>query len=145
MDWKKEAIEKLKNYEAKKHCISSIPEEIRQMKEQYAAIRSATADGSPVRGGGSGREDMMLNNIVMREELTNAYRQAMRWVKQVDAALAILTPEERLILERFYICSEKGNVDRLCEELGLEKTAVYNRKDSALRRFTLCLYGATEN
>lgn len=145
MNWKSEALEKLKDYEAKKQCLASIPEEIRQLKEQYGAIRSSTSDGTPVSGGGSGREDMLLSNIVKREELTRAYRQAARWVKLVDAGLEILSQEERLILERFYIHPAKGNVDRLCEELGVEKSEVYRRKDVALRRFTLCLYGATEN
>lgn len=145
MNWKQEAVEKLKDYEAKENCITSIPEEIRQLKAQYSAIRSATADGSPVSGGGAGREDMMLSNIVKREELARTLRQAAQWVRLVDAALEILTPEERLILDRFYIHPAKGNVDRLCGELGVEVAAVYRRKDAALRRFTLCLYGATEN
>lgn len=60
------------------------------------------------------------------------------------AGLEILSQEERLLLDRFYIHPSKGNVDRLCEELGLERTAVYSRKDKALRHFTLCLYGMVE-
>lgn len=36
-------------------------------------------------------------------------------------------------------------MDRLCEELGLEKATVYRRRDAALRHFTLALYGVTES
>lgn len=145
MNWKNEAIEKLRDYEAKKQCLSSIPAEIRQLKEQYGAIRSSTSDGTPVSGGGSGREDVLLSNIVKREELERTLRQAAGWVRLVDAGLEILSQEERLLLDRFYIHPARGNVDRLCEELGVEKAAVYRRKDAALRHFTLCLYGAVEN
>lgn len=145
MNWKSEAVEKLRDYEAKKHCLSSIPTEIRQLKEQYGAIRSSTSDGTPVTGGGSGREDMLLSNIVKREELERTLRQAARWVQLVDAGLEILSQEEKLILDRFYIHPAKGNVDRLCEELGVEKPSVYRRKDNALRHFTMCLYGAVES
>ena len=144
MNWKYEAVEKLRQYEAKRQALRSITAEIARLESAMKSIRSATADGSPVKGGGSGREDMMLSNIVHREELERALEQAKTWVALVDAGLEILSPEERLILDRFYIHPEKGNVDRLCGELNVEKSQVYAKKDSALRHFTISLYGCTE-
>lgn len=145
MNWKYEAIEKLRDYEAKKQAMESIPEEIRELEMALTGIRSAATDGTPVTGGGSGRENAYLNNICKRDELKRARQQAECWVKMVDDALTLLTDEERLVLERFFICPGKGNVDRLCGELGVEKATVYRRRDQALRRFTICLYGITEN
>ncbi len=144
MDWKREAMEKLRQYEAKKHSLTSIPEEISRLECAMRSIRSATSDGTPVRGGGSGREDMMLSNIVHREELKCALEQAKKWVHLVDAGMEILNPEERLILDRFYINPANDNVDRLCGELHVEKSQVYSKKDAALRRFTYSLYGYLE-
>ena len=144
MDWKREAMEKLKRYNAKKQSLRSIPEEITRLELEMQSIRSATSDGTPVSGGGSGREDRYLSNIVHREELSRSLEQAKVWVRLVDSALAILNSEELLILDRFYISPARGNVDRLCMELGIEKSQVYARKDSALHHFTLSLYGCTE-
>lgn len=144
MNWKTEAVDKLRLYEAKKKSLKSIPSEIEQLESAMVCIRSATSDGTPVQGGGSGREDMLLSNIVKRGELGRALEQAQKWVALVDAGLEILTEGERLILDRFYIHSEKGNVDRLCGELGVEKSQVYARKDAALRKFTISLYGCCE-
>lgn len=144
MNWKFEAIEKLKQYEAKKKALQSIPEEIRRLESAMRSIRGATSDGTPVQGGGSGREDMILSNIVHREELERSLEQAKIWVGLVDAGLEILSAEERQILDRFYIHPARGNVDRLCEELGVEKSQVYARKDSALHHFTISLYGCSE-
>lgn len=144
MNWKFEAIEKLKQYEAKKHSLKSIPVEIARLESAMQSIRSATADGTPVKGVGSGREDMMLSNIVHREELGRSLEQAQKWVALVDAGLEILSAEERLILDRFYINPAKGNVDRLCGELVIEKSQVYAKKDSALHHFTISLYGCSE-
>lgn len=144
MNWKFEAIEKLKQYEAKKQSLTSIPDEIARLESAMQSIRSATADGKPVKGGGSGREDMMLSNIVHREELERSLEQAKMWVALADAGLEILSAEERLILDRFYIHPAKGNVDRLCGELGVEKSQVYARKDAALHHFTISLYGCSE-
>ena len=144
MDWKREAMEKLKRYNAMKQSLRSIPEEITRLELEMQSIRSATSDGTPVTGGGSGREDRYLSNIVHREELSRSLEQAKAWVRLVDTGLAILSQEERLVLDRFYINPAMGNVDRLCMELGIEKSQVYTRKNSALHHFTLSLYGCAE-
>lgn len=145
MNWKFEAIEKLKQYSAKKQSLQSIPLEIARLESALKGIRSATADGTPVQGGGSGREDMLLSNIVHREELERSLDQAKKWVDLVDTGLEILSRDERLILDRFYINPAKGAADKLAEELLLDVKTVYKRKDAALRKFTISLYGCTEN
>ncbi len=144
MNWKREAIDKLKNYEAHREALENIPKEIKRLESAYAGIRSATTDGTPVSGGGNTREDFMLSNIVHRDELKRRLREARLWVAQVDKALAVLDDEERLVLDRFYIHRAKGNVGELCERLNVEQATVYRKRDSALRRFTIALYGVTE-
>ena len=144
MNWKKEAIEKLKEYNARKQAITSIPLEIAQLESAVRGIRSASADGVAISGGGSGREDMLLSNICKREELKRSLATAKVWVAQVEDAMSVLNQEERLVLDRFYINPARGNVDRLCGELNVEKSQVYARKDAALRHFTISLYGCAE-
>lgn len=144
MNWKREAADKLKNYEAHKQALECLPKEIRRLESAYTGIRSATTDGTPISGGGSTREDSMLSNIVHRDELKRRLKEARLWVAQVDKALAVLDDEEQLVLDRFYIHRTKGTVEALCESLNLEKSAVYDRRDKALRHFTLALYGVTE-
>lgn len=144
MNWKREAIDKLKNYEAHREALESIPKEIKRLESVYAGIRSATTDGAPVSGGGNTREDNMLSNIVHRDELKRRLKEARLWLSQVDKALAVLDDEERLILDKFYIHRAKGNVGDLCERLNVEQSTVYRKRDNALRRFTIALYGVTE-
>lgn len=145
MDWKKEAEKKLRDHEAKKNALESISMQICQLEEALTSIRSATADGTAVPGGGNAREDMMISNVVKRQELAYALKQAKYSVLLVEKALKKLSDQEKLILDRFYINHHKGSVDRLCEELGVEKATVYRRKDDALRHFTLALYGVMES
>ena len=144
MNWKREAIDKLKNYEAHQKALETIPKEIRRLEINYASIRSATTDSTPVSGGGSTREDVMLSNIIHRDELNRRLQESKLWVDVVDAALGVLGDEERLVLDQFYIHQARGAVRELCERLNLEKSAVYDRRDKALRHFTLALYGVTE-
>lgn len=144
MNWKREAIDKLKNYEAHRGALESIPKEIKRLESAYTGIRSATADGTPVSGGGSTREDAMLSNIVHRDELKRRLKQARLWVSMVDKALGVLDEEERLVLDKFYIHRVKGAVGELCERLNVEQSTIYRKRDSALRHFTIALYGVTE-
>ena len=69
MDWKKESITNLKQYAMRKSSLERTAEEIRRLESDAARIRSATADGTPVQGGISTREDALINNIALRQEL----------------------------------------------------------------------------
>lgn len=145
MIWKQEAVEKLRQYEAKRVAMKTIPLEIKRLELNMQSIRSAVSDGSPAKGGGSGREDMYLSNIVHREELERSLEQAEIWVSLTEAALELLSKEERLLLDRFYIHPEKCAADRLAGDLHMDVKTVYRRKDDALRKFTISLYGGTES
>lgn len=144
MIWKHEAIDKLKQYEAKCLALENIPIEIRQLELSMQSIRSADPDSSPVRGNGTSREDVMLNNITRREELKESWSMAKMWVEAVDRALSALSAEEFLLLDRFFIHPEKKAADRLAGDLRVDIKTVYRRKDEALRKFIIALYGVTE-
>lgn len=144
MDWKREAIDKLKNYEAHREALENIPMEIKRLELSYVGIRSAFTDGTPVSGDRDQRENVMLSNIVQRNELKRRLKEARLWISMVDKALAVLDDEERLVLDRFYIHRKKGSVGELCERLNVEQATVYRKRDSALRQFTVAMYGVTE-
>ena len=144
MNWKYEAIAKLKDYDAHQQALTNIPEEMKRLEGNFASIRSSRTDATPMRGGSNAREDALLSNIVHRDELKAQYEDAKLWVSTVDRALDVLSDEDRLVLDRFYMHPAKGNVERLCEELGLEKTAVYGRRNNALRSVIIALYSVTE-
>ena len=87
----------------------------------------------------------MLNNIVCRQELQRSLEQARQWLETVNLALGVLTPAEKRILYHFYIAPTTGSMDQLCNDLGVERSSVYRRREKALHRFTLALYGAAES
>lgn len=142
MRWDLVAIDKLKDYAAKKNAAAHIPAEIARLEDDFKHIRSATTDATPVDGGGNRREDMLLANICQRAELHHQLANIEAELDGIETALAAMTIEERLVLERFYVYPCKGSVDRLCEELGIERPTVYKRKDAAREKFTKLLYGA---
>lgn len=143
--WKYKAIDKLKDYSLKKTALVNLPEEIRRLEIEARVIKSATADGTPVKGGGSGREDRLISNIVEREEHKAKLDIAKLAVAMVDRGLAVLDADERHILDAMYIYRTNGAVSRLMEEYNLaEESSLYKRVNKALLRFTMAMYGVTE-
>ena len=59
----------------------------------------------------------------------------------IERSMQWLEEEEQLLLEKLYIVPKEGNIDRLCGELGVEKTTVYRRGRKALRHFA-AIYAA---
>ncbi len=145
MNWKNEAIERLRKYEAMCLAADNIPQEIRRLEGVATSIRSARTDGNYIQSGGNRREEMLIDNMMSRQELHWRLDQTQLWLACMDKAMDALTPEEKLVLQRLYIYPEKGSVEQLCRELGLESSSVYRKRDKALRNFTIALYGSAEN
>lgn len=144
--WKYKAIDKLKDYTAQKASLQNIPEEISRLESEAYSIKSATSDGTPVKGGGSGREDRLLSNIVRRGELDQMLIRAKMSVAIIERGLSVLNQEERHILDAMYIIREKGYVGRLMDEYGLvEESSLYKKANKALLHFTIAMYGGTES
>lgn len=90
-----------------------------------------------------------LQNLPLLEQQSPAQRLQTRKdsrslrhrVRLVEQALAILNPEERLVLHRFFIQPTNHRLDQLRMELGVEQSTVYRRRDKALTKFTAALFG----
>lgn len=142
VNWQKEAIDDLRRYPALRQSLDSIRERRAALDLQAGAVRSSFRDAAPVSGGGgSGAEDKLIACIMERERLAANYKAVSKLVRQIEIALSLLGEDEQLALERFYIHHQDRHVERLCEELGYEKSNVYELKDRALRRFTIAMYG----
>lgn len=145
MNWQIVSIERLKSYEARRQALHLIPEQLETLEMSFTAIRAATTDAVPVHGGeGNKREEALIDNIVKREELKRNLEIARKEIEITEKGLACLNEEQQKILEMFYIDRPMGHVERLCEELFLEKSRVYALKDEALKKFTVSCYGIVE-
>lgn len=144
MNWKAEAAEKLQKYDAMRRAVTGIPKELARLEQEYRALSSAMGCGYNGAKNIRQREENMMNNIVSRQELQWSLEQAQRWMEHVNLALGVLTPEEKRILHNFYIAPTPGSTERLCVDMGVEKSSLYRRREKALQRFTLALCGATE-
>lgn len=139
--WRRQAEDDLSKYEAKKKSLENIPDQIRELEERMTSIRSQVTDSVSVKGGGGGRDDVYLNNIVARDRLTANLEDNRRFVSRISNALSILTDDEKKILSRFYIVPERGAAYNIADEKGVDNKTVYRWKDTALEKFAIAMYG----
>ena len=140
--WKDRVIDKLRDYDLQKAAIDGIPFEIKRLEIESVSIRSASADGAPVRGGGNGREERMLWNIMQRDDMRRNLDMATQYVAHVERGLAVLDQDEIRVLDRMYIHPERNAVERLRDEWGMvERHSVYRRLDKILYKLAVAMYG----
>ncbi|MBR5558997.1 MAG: hypothetical protein IKU72_01975 [Oscillospiraceae bacterium] len=141
MDWKREAEQELKQYAGRCRALKNIKLRHQALKEEMTALRGASTDRIPVRGGCSRMEDALVNNIVERQRLELTYKFTHKLVDLTKRGLDSLQPQERELLHKFYVEDNNYTADRLCEEMHLERSRIYRLKDQALYNFTISMYG----
>ena len=139
--WKMDALNELQAYNARRKALEIIPVRIAELEDAVIRIRSSTSDGSPVKGGGSGREDALLNNIVARDKLKRNLADTKEAVKVVEGALNALTDMQRRILQVRYIDQEPCAVEKLSREFNMDPRTVRNRQSDALWLFATAMSG----
>lgn len=144
MNWQKEAISELRNYEKRKSAIASMTERLRILDEKFKSIRCATTDNVPVMGGASRLEDSMLNNIAERQRLELNIDATVRLVDLTERGLSSLDDKQRTVLEKFYIRRPPRHVEWLMEYFCVEQSQVYRLKDDALYDFTIGMFGVID-
>jgi len=145
MNWKAEATEKLRSYETMRLAIRNLPREIERLEAEYTGIGAQRFTGRVTARDQRNREERMLNNIVQRQELQWSLEQAKLWMRNVTEALGALEPGEKDVLQHLYIRPLEGGVEKVCQKMCLEKSSIYRKRDTALRKFTLAMYGAVES
>lgn len=145
MNWREEALEKLRGYERMRAAERNLKLELRRLKLEQSNIAAARTDAVAVRQSGSRNEDRLLGNLQRCQELEAALERTRCWIHATDGAMAVLEKEEQLILRWMYVQRGCGTIPRLCSQLGVEKSSVYRKRDKALGKFTTALFGATES
>jgi len=141
IEWKSVSIKELSTYAAVRLSLEIIPELI--VRQNMAINRIRTSDPSKVSGVGGGNNDALLSAIVYRDELEMRLKEARKTVGAIDKALGAVTDEEYMLLDILFIHPRKKGVDLICEELCIERSAVYERRNKALEKFATAMYGCS--
>ena len=144
LNWQKEAINDLRCHEKRKAAMESLADEIRELRSRTYGSSAPAADAVPVQGGTSTAEGRWIAAIDELERKKEAYRITKRQIDAVERGLAVLDEQQRMVLNVFFVNRVQGGADYLVEKLNLERTRIYELRETALRNFTIARYGVVE-
>ena len=145
LDKRNAVINVLKDYEGINYIIKTTPSEIIETQENMSVIGSPALSGMP-----KGLHDPRAaeNRIVKAMDsislLQERYQRAEEYMAWFLPAWQMLSEQDQFVLRRFYMDDGSKQVDcigEICERFHIERTSAYKKKDRALSRLTLLLYG----
>ena len=145
MNWKTEAVYKLREYNSKKKALTNLEEKIKMKETEITAIRTSQLSQAPSHGTNENTaQDRLISSIAEKDELKLNLAIVRRQVAAIANGLAELDEEQRTVLDMFFIDRQCGYIGLLCDMLNVEVATVYRKKDEALRKFTVIMYGIIE-
>ena len=121
------------DYKERKTQLQLLPERIATERARITSIRSASAESEAVRGGGGNvRQERDTDILTEIDRLQAELKVAVLEIRTMDRILATLTEQERRCVELMDLSRQQNAIDRLCDELGYERSRVYYIYDTAL-------------
>lgn len=144
LDKRSAAVDALKDYKSMKFIIDHTDDEIKNAYEKMSGVSSPQFDGMPHSHNPQAAEDRIIKGIEKIDVLKERYRQAVEYMAWFLPAWEELSEDERYVLEAFYgESNEYGSsaADDVAEYFQIERASAYRRKNRALEKLTVILFG----
>ena len=132
LDKRSAAIAALKDYDSMAFIISDTERQIEKVNEKLGSTGGMKLDAQPSVHDPKSGEKQILNVIDQINILEERYREALEYMRWFKPAWMQMLEEERYILKAFYAIAGKLNI---------EQPTVYKRKNRALSKLTVLLFG----
>lgn len=144
LDKRAGAIEAIKDFSSMKFIIEHTDDEIRTAYDKMSGCGSPRFDGMPRTHNPQAAEDRIIKGIEEIDVLKERYRQAMEYMAWFVPAWEELSEDERYVLETFYGEDNvygSSVIYEIAEHFHIEQTSAYKRKNRALDKLTVLLFG----
>lgn len=143
LDKRKASIDALQDYSSMACIIQNHSVETADVKDRMASIPSTLPTGAPRNHNpkaGEARLSAALDEMDILEERYFCALEYMAWFKP---AWNSLTEEEQFVLTAFYSEDEPQleAIGAICDKYQIERTSAYKKKNRALARLAMLLYG----
>ncbi len=144
LDKRSATIAAIKDYDSMQFIINSTDDEIRRTYEKVIGVGSPNQDGMPRVHNPQAGEERLINTIAEIDLLKERYRQAGEYMDWFQPAWDQLSDDEKYCLETFYGDGNSYGSNAayyIAEYLHIEQPTAYKRKNRALDRLTVLLFG----
>lgn len=143
MDMTKIVGERVSNLRRNEASLDRMRERIQTLEYDNLALKAAATDAPHVSGNHSGRSEKLDNNLQEIEYLKLRIKAVENDVRSLCIALESLPQEQQTVLDLYYLqdnISERG----IMEEMHVDRSTAYRKRNQALRDLAHALYGGID-
>ena len=144
LDKRAAAISAIKDYESMQFIINNTDEEIKATRDRMMPLGSPAWDGMPHAHNPKATENQIVKVIDEIDVLKERYRQAVEFINWFEPAWKQLSDDDQYVLEAFYSDANSYGSNAATYVAGylhIEPSTAYKRKNRALDRLTVLLFG----
>ena len=144
LDKKTAAVDALKDYASMEFIIHNHRCDMEEVRSKMTALPSGSLSHISKEMNPKSGEARLAASLDEIDVLKERYRRALEYMEWFQPAWEKLTDDEQFILKEFFAREDITKTEAILnigERLRIERTHVYRRKDKALDRFALLLYG----
>ena len=137
------AIDAIRDYDSMQFIIENTSEDIKQAYAAMTSLHPSGFDGMPHSSNPTAGEARLCATLDKIDLLHDRKREARQYLDWFLPAWALLTDDERYILEAFFLTegSREDAVTAVSERFYIERSSAHDKKNRALRKFATALYG----
>ena len=144
LDKRSAAVNALKDYSSMAYILAHTDEESAQAHEDTTILGSPAFTDMP--GGSPNPQSGEMRIITAIDEidvLRERYRQAKEYMEWFQPAWDSLSEDERYVLEQFYWHEDDAfdAISAISNRFHIERSSAYKRKNRAVSKLTLLLFG----
>lgn len=144
LDKKAAAVDALKDYSSMEYIIQNHTDDLEEARERMTSLRSSLPNGMPKAKDPKAGEARLAATLDEIDVLKERYRRALEYMEWFKPAWDALSEEEQFVLSEFYQNEDTRQADAvasICDRFSIERSSAYNKKNRALARLALLLYG----
>src|SRR5690625_648047 len=144
LDKRAATIDVIKDYNSMKHIMDNSDDDSAILQYGRMSPSAPVNVGIPSVHNPKANENRIAYSIDKIDELKEKLRQAIEYMNWFQPAWDELTEDEQFVLYEFYMVEDQSRTDAvhtICDYFKIERSSAYNKKNRALERLTLLLYG----
>ena len=143
LDKKTAAVDALKDYASMDYIIQNHRDDLEEARSKLTALPSASLARLSKQMNPQAGESRLAASLDEIDVLKERYRRALEYMEWFNPAWDALSEDEQFVLTEFYREDGKqiDSVGNICDRFNIERSSAYNKKNRALARLALLLYG----
>jgi len=141
MDYRKLAIDELRNIEQLRAAEKVCRDRLLELNESLKSLKTSTPQSDPVKGGGNKVEERWLNLIASKTDEERRLKSIQRRLRRFNTAWAVLSERDQAVLTEFYITGGKTPAERIATKEHCDVRTAYRWRDEAIICFARAFFG----